>query len=122
MLSTRPYLSTLRPSSTTVSYTVSTSLPPRSLASHATQWLFIALRLIIGFICVFALAVKYLEPISHPFQFVTPILIDVPWTYIAPAVSGVLILVFRRFYTGKMHLSSFNSPLEYTAGEKCAHL
>ena len=124
MLTTRPHLTVLRPSSTTVSYTVSTSLSSESFTTHATHWLLLALRVSIGLLAIFILLARYLESTKLVPSSLSEILVSVPWTYIAPSSLGALYLVFRRFYTGmspvlhvfkvfavlKAHLSLQKSP------------
>ena len=100
MLSTHPHLSILRPSPTTVSYIVSTSLPPQSLASHFTHWLFLLSRVLLGTLTLLLLSAKYLDPTPQDLPFLPNSLRTTQWTYIVPLSIGVLLLVFRRFHTG----------------------
>lgn len=110
MLTTRPHLTTLRPSPTTVSYTVSTSLSSESFTNHATHWLIIALRMFIGMLAIFLLLARY-EFTQLLSSSLSEKIIAVPWTYIAPSSLVALYLVFRRFYTGmpfNLHVSQFH--------------
>ena len=100
MLTIRPRLTVLRPSSTTVSYTVSTSLSSASFTSHATHWFLLALRIFVGALTIFLLVARYLESAQLLSSSLSDSLVAVPWTYIGPSSLGALYLVFRRFSTG----------------------
>ena len=108
MLTTRPHLTTFRPSPTTVSYTVSTtSLPSESFTfAHATHWFLLSLRVLVGVSAVWVLLARYYHPVEEEaarFGLVERgLLLDggVPWIYLAPSALGVLVLVLRRFGTG----------------------
>ena len=107
MLTTRPHFTTLRPSPTTVSYTVSTSLSSESFTTHATHWLILALRIFIGILAIFLLLARY-ESTQLLSSSLSEKIIAVSWTYIAPSSLVALYLVFRRFYTGmpfNLHVS-----------------
>ena len=100
MLTTRPYFTTFRPSSTTVSFTVSTNLRPQTWASHFNHWLLLALRIVLGLLSLSVLTAKYLQS-SPTFSFTLfPSVATLPWMYIAPISFGTLVLAFRKFQTG----------------------
>ena len=100
MLTTRPYLTTFRPSPTTVQFTVSTTLRPQTLASHASHVLLLAIRIVLGFLTVFVLVAKYLGSAPAFPTFLSDSLGAVTWVYIVPISIAILFLVLRRFQTG----------------------
>ena len=100
MLTTRPHLTVLRPSSTTISYTVSTSLPLQSIPSYVIHWLVLAIRLIIGSFTFSALFVKYFNVTPSFLDRFWKSIVNVPWIYAVPILFGALFLVLRRFHTG----------------------
>lgn len=107
MLNTRPHLTTLRPSPTTVSFTVSTSLPPQSFASSITHWFLLALRILIGIMVVLVHLAKYLDPAPPILAFLSDRLDTTPWLQIGLASSITLYLVFHRFHTGMSSRSRY---------------
>ena len=100
MLNTRPHLTTLRPSPTTVSFTVSTSLPPQSFAASITHWFLLALRILIGILVILVHLAKYLDPAPSVLAFLSDRLNTISWLQIGVASSITLYLVFLRFHTG----------------------
>lgn len=111
MLSTRPHLTTLRPSPTTVSFTVSTSLAPQSLASSISHWLLLGLRIFIGILVTLVHLAKYLDPAPTILAFLSDRLDRIPWLHIGIASSITIYLVFLRFHTGMSSRSSYPSFL-----------
>ena len=113
MPSIRPHLTILRPSPTTVSFTVSTSSPPQSFAALASHWLLLALRLLAALATSLVIAAKYLEPAPLLLNPLSERLNPIPWSYLAIFSVVALILVFRRFHTGMLCLleNLFRHPL-----------
>ena len=105
MPSIRPHLTVLRPSSTTVSFTVSTSSPPQSFASHVTIWLVSGLRVLLAALTLLILAAKYLHLHSSSLACILHGLGLLPWPYICTGAAVALFLVFRRFHTGMLYSS-----------------
>ena len=101
MPSIRPHLTVLRPSSTTVSFTVSTS-SPQSFASHVTIWLVSGLRVLLAALTLLVLAAKYLHPHSSSLASILNGLDLLPWPYVCTGAAVALFLVFRRFHTGML--------------------
>lgn len=112
MPSTRPHLTTLRPSPTTVSFTVSTSLAPQSFASSVSHWLLLGLRILIGILVVLIHLAKYLEPAPTILAFLSDRLDATPWLHIGIASSITIYLVFLRFHTGMSFRTSYLSSLK----------
>ena len=108
MPSIRPHLTILRPSSTTVSFTVSTSSPSQSFASLVTIWLLSGLRVLLAALTLLILAAKYLHLHSSYLACIFNGLDLVPWPYVCTSAAVALFLVFRRFHTGM--LSNNNHP------------
>lgn len=111
MLSTRPHLTTLRPSPSTVSYTVSSASPRQTLPSRLLHYLGLLFRMLLGFATLLALSAKGFDTSSAPsfFRPLVPLseyLAEYPWVQIAPLALTSLFLVFRRFHTGKSSSSS----------------
>lgn len=107
MLSTRPHLTTLRPSPSTTSYTVSTASPRHTLASHLLHQLLLLLRILLGLSTSLLLYTKLLPP--SPPALLAPLsayLSSYPWTRIAPLAFTILFLVFRRYHTGEQLIPS----------------
>ena len=102
MPSIHPHLTILRPSSTTVSFTVSTSSPPQTFASHVTTWLLLGFRVLLAALTLFVLAAKYLHLHSTFFTCLSDGLDLVSWLYVCTGAAVALFLVFRRFHTGML--------------------
>ena len=103
MLGTRPYLTTLRPSPTTVSYTVSTASRCSSLASLMLYYIVLSIRMVLGVSILTMLFVKTYEE-SLPYflsQYPLAQIHDYPWSHVLPLSFCALFLVSRRFHTGR---------------------
>ena len=111
MPSIRPHLTVLRPSQTTVSFTVSTFSPQQSFAAHLTQWLLLSLRALLALVFSLILATKYFHLHHHLLGPLSAKLDLVPWLYLSASAVLALFLVFRRFHTGIISLSSDSTVL-----------
>ncbi|KAL6715311.1 hypothetical protein ACLMJK_007576 [Lecanora helva] len=104
MLATRPHLSILHPSPTTVRFTVSTASQRRTLTSQLTHALFLLLRILLG---LFTTLILYLTIFTPPNKSLTPLatLITSYPTSHTLALSFInYFLVFRRFHTEESFL------------------
>lgn len=106
----KSHLSILRPSPTTVSFTVSTRSSYHSLPSQALYHFLLILRFLILAATIVILASKLVHP-TPPFLETLSVRVTlIPWSYLAPAIFIILFVVFRRFYTGNippLHLLVF---------------
>ena len=100
MRTTRPHLSIYRPSPTTVSFTVSTASPHRTLTSHLLHHLSLLLRTLL---CLATLTILYLGLFTAPHPSLRPLsalVSQYPTSHILALSFIALFLVFRRFHTG----------------------
>ena len=107
MVSIRPHFTVVRPSPTTVSYTVSTVSPQRSLAAHCVTWLSLALRAFLGVLTFSILATKYLDRTPVFCAPLSRVLEPLPWLYVGSGCAVALVLVFRRFHIGELYTDHF---------------
>ena len=135
MFTTSTYLSTRRPSSTTVAYTVSNSVLYKTLSSRIFLYLTIFFRVSLCIITVAILATKAFfhyeisNPLVNGYHDVSgangqPLLIErvalsSPWSVVGPIALVVLFLCLRRFHTGKISLTILISAL--TGSDTLAH-
>ncbi|KAF2623917.1 hypothetical protein BU25DRAFT_400097 [Macroventuria anomochaeta] len=104
-------LRTLRPTSSTVSFTVSTRPVPTTLAAKLRYYVGLLTRLLLGVCAVFALWVKWRISYGQPTDVLlwllggpqTAALLkgtgNVGWQYVGPGAIVVLLLVLRRGHT-----------------------
>lgn len=102
MLTTRPHLTTLRPSPSTVSYTVSTASPRQTLLSQCLHYFLLLHRLLLGLITLLTLYARAYGANSR-----VPLLAHFsdrvgryPWVQVGPLCCASLFLVLRRWHTG----------------------
>ena len=109
----RPRLSTLSPSLTTVSFTVTTARPHDTLPTVAFHGLLFLLRMIVGLAACVMIYTKAFESDSTPASLIqiADYVKATPWSYLGPLVSASLFLVFRRFYTGIAHPTALSHCL-----------
>ena len=102
MLGTRPHLTMLRPSPTTVSYTVSTASSRSTLPSLILHHVLLSIRLVLGLSILLLLYVKAFDPPLPLSLSYYPILhVDEhPWSHVIPVAFIGFFLVLRRFHTG----------------------
>jgi hypothetical protein len=107
----------LQPTSSTITYTVSSRPVPSTLPAKALLYIGILLRVLLGFATVIALRAKWMIKDAQSIDYLRAALGSTekeaqllkaisacPWVYLAPGVAGVLFLVFRRAYTGTIFL------------------
>ena len=100
MLTTRPHLTTLRPSPTTVSFTVSTASRRETLASEFLHHFLLGLRIVFGLTTLAVLLAKCDENFKYLPQLLSHEIEKAPWSHIGPLSFASFYLVFRRFHTG----------------------
>lgn len=110
-------LTELRPTSSTVQYTVSTRTAPTTLPQWMKYYVFILLRIVVGISALLALALKWVDdsgypPHAGPWKWICDtifgahqawamqIIKAMQWGYLIPCVLFVIYLVLRRGYTG----------------------
>lgn len=98
MVSIRPHFAVVRPSPTTVSYTVSTTSPHRSLTAHCLKWFSLALRGLLAVLTLLIIAAKYSDQAPPSLLALSRTLKPVPWLYVGIGCAVALVLVFRRFH------------------------
>lgn len=117
MLTTTPHLSTHRPSSTTISFTVSTAPPLPTLPLRILSSLTLLLRITLGLATLLFVVAKTRSSFSAEHETgITSLerlfwasetgvrcvqvaqMLD--WRVVIPLALGSLVLVFRRFHTG----------------------
>jgi hypothetical protein len=103
---------TLQPTSSTVSYTLSTRPLPKTLLAHLSHYVGILLRIIVGLATVLFLYTKWCITFEKSTTYVlwaigserTGQLLGLAeayqWRFLAPIAVVLLFLVFRRNYTG----------------------
>lgn len=105
MLTTPPHLTTLRPSPSTVSYTVSTASPRQTFPSQFLHYFLLLHRILLGLSTLLVLYAKTttldidtsLIPLLVP---LSDYLGGYPWVQVGPLAFTSLFVVFRRFHTG----------------------
>ena len=120
MLTTRPHLSTFRPSPSTVSYTVSTASPRQTFASHFLHYFLLLARILIGLATLLVLFTKAFEPSSPQLTSLSTYLTKYPWVQVGPLAFTALFLVIRRFHTG-ISSSSSSPPSLFPETQSNAH-
>lgn len=101
MLTTRPRLSTLRPSPSTVSYTVSTASPRQTFPSQLLHYFLLLQRILTGLVTLLVLCAKAFDDnIPLLLAPLSDYLLRLPWVQVGPLAFASLFLVFRRFHTG----------------------
>ena len=100
MLIARAHLTTLRPSPTTVSYTVSTASRRETLPSRAIHAFLLLLRILIGLATLAVLYSKLLKSFRYIPIVVSDAIDEWPWSHVGPLSFASFFLVFRRFHTG----------------------
>lgn len=101
MLTTRPRLTILRPSPTTISYTVSTASPCDTLPSRVAHAFLLLLRILLGVATSAIVLSKTFRSFSSYLPSVVSEAIEQwPWSHIGPLSFASFFLVFRRFHTG----------------------
>lgn len=106
MLTTRPHLTAIRPSPTTVSYTVSTASPQDTLASAALHPALLVLRLVMGIATAFILFIKLFNVSFDGLETFATFIHDQPWSHVAGLGFASFFLVFRRYHTGMAYHST----------------
>ena len=101
MLTTRPHLTTLRPSPTTVSFTVSTASRRQTLASQFVHHFLLGLRILFGLTTLAVLLAKSFGNFQYLPLFLSHHIEKAPWSHIGPLSFASFYFVFRRFHTGK---------------------
>lgn len=96
----KSHLSILRPSPTTISFTVSTRSPHQCLAFQTLHYLLLLLRLILFASTMTILAAKYVDSAPSYLETLSVRVAPISWLYILPAAFATLFVVFRRFHTG----------------------
>ncbi|KAF6239258.1 hypothetical protein HO173_002519 [Letharia columbiana] len=99
MLTTPPHLTTLRPSPSTVSYTVSTASPRQTFPSQFLHYFLLLQRILLGLATLLVLYAKTSNPPSPPLAPLSEHLARFPWVQVGPLAFTSLFLVFRRFHT-----------------------
>lgn len=100
MLSRRHHLNKIRPSPTTVSYTVSTASPRITLPSLVLHAFLLIVRVLIGLLTLLILYTKAFGPLSSLLDYTSQQIDQYLWSRILPLSFVSLFLVFRRFHTG----------------------
>ena len=100
MLTTRPRLTTHRPSPTTVLFNVSTASPQDTLTSVAIHHALLLFRVTFGLVTclVLLLIVFYVD--GDNIGGIAGYVRSKPWSQVGPLAFASLFLVFRRFHTG----------------------
>ena len=96
----KSHLSILRPSPTTISFTVSTRSPHQCLAFQTLDYLLLLLRLILFVSTITVLAAKYADSAPSYIEALSVRVAPISWSYIVPAAIAILFLTFHRFHTG----------------------
>ncbi|KAL2054929.1 hypothetical protein ABVK25_004751 [Lepraria finkii] len=99
MLTTRPHLTTLRPSPTTISYTVSTASRRETLRSKLFHHILLSLRIILGLATLAVLLAKSLDEFHYMLNSWLEYIDKAPWSHVGPLSFASFFLVFRRFHT-----------------------
>ncbi|KAK0514264.1 hypothetical protein JMJ35_002881 [Cladonia borealis] len=99
MLTMRPHLTTLRPSPTTVSFTVSTASRRETLASQFLHHFLLGLRIVFGLTTLAILLAKSFEHFKYLPHFLSHEIEKAPWSHIGPLSFASFYFVFRRFHT-----------------------
>lgn len=105
MLTTRPHLTTLRPSPTTISYTVSTASRRETLRSKLFHHILLSLRIILGLATLAVLLAKSLDDFHYMLNSWLEYIDKAPWSHVGPLSFASFFLVFRRFHTGMLAVS-----------------
>ena len=100
MLTTRPHLTSLRPSPTTASFTVSTASRNKTLPSQVLRHLLFTLRILLGLATTIVLLAKSWGGFHYLPTFLSDYIETAPWSHIGPLSFASLFFVFRRFHTG----------------------
>lgn len=100
MLTTRPHLTTLRPSPTTVSHTASTASPRQTFPSQFLHYVLLLLRLLLALATLLVLCAKLSNTTLAQLPPLSEILSRYPWVQVGPLAFASLFLVFRRFHAG----------------------
>ena len=109
MLTRLPHLTIFRPSPTTTAFTVSTSIPPRSLSSHLLHHLLLLSRVLLGLVVIITLHAKSSYTSAQVVSSsISNRIALIPWTTLAPATLVSLLLVFRRFHSGAVFFLFFS--------------
>ena len=103
MLTTRPHLTTLCPSPTTISFTVSTASRRETLASQFLHHFLLGLRIVFGLTTLAVLLAKSFENFQYLPYFLSHHIEKAPWSHIGPLSFASFYFVFRRFHTGKIY-------------------
>lgn len=117
MLTTRPHLTTLRPSPSTVAYTVSTASPRQTYPTQFLHYFLLLHRILIGLITLLVLYAKEFGDTTSPLLApLSDYLAKFPWAQIGPLAFTSLFLVFRRFHTGMASVGNtqtfqFSNPI-----------
>ena len=101
MLNTRPHLTILRPSPTTVSFTVSTASRRETLASQFLHHFLLGLRVVFGLTTLAVLLAKSFENFQYLPYSLSRQIEEAPWSHIGPLSFASFYFVFRRFHTGR---------------------
>ncbi|KAM0796698.1 GPI-GlcNAc transferase complex, PIG-H component-domain-containing protein [Usnea florida] len=107
MLTTRPHLTTFRPSPSTVSYTVSTASPRQTFPSHLLHHCILLLRILLGFATVTILGAKFFN--NAPLPLLAPLsayLETFSWLQTAPLAFTKSLLTLRTLGIQTSTLSS----------------
>lgn len=103
MLTTRPYLTTLRPSPTTILYTVSTASRRQTFPSQLVHAFLLLLRILLGLATSAVILSKAFTGYSSRLPPVFLQAIELwPWSHIGPLSFASFFMVFRRFHTGTL--------------------
>ena len=100
MVTTRSHLSTLRPSPTTVSFTVSTASRRKTLASQLIHYFLLFLRIVLGFATLAILIARTFDDFDYLPVSWSKYIDKAPWSHVGPLAFASFFLVFRRFHTG----------------------
>ena len=120
MLTTSHYLTTRRPSPTTVEYIVSNAPLSNTIAARILQYLLVSIRICLGFLTVVILNAKIqFQPpkkvdtsssahrqqsqFGSKLSTIDLVATGTSWQVLLPFSTVLLFLCFRRFYTGKAH-------------------
>jgi phosphatidylinositol glycan class H protein len=108
----------LQPTSSTITYTVSSRPVPSTLPAKALHYISILLRVLLGLATILALWAKWFVKDGQSIDYLRAALGSTekeaqllkaisafPCIYLAPSAVGVLLLVFRRGYTGTSLIS-----------------
>ena len=115
MLTTRPHLTTLRPSPSTVSYTVSTASPRQTIPAQCLHYFLLLCRILTGLATLLVLCTKATTATPPPpLAPLSEHLARFPWVQVGPLAFTSLFLVFRRFHTGKIYIYHLSHPPTHT--------